>query len=122
MAERQPLSLHRLPEHRQSSDRRHGREVIMISEGIGASVLRKEDFRFLTGRGRYTDDINRPDQTFAVIVRSPRAHARIRSIDTAKAKAAPGVVAVFTGADYAPDKIGGIPCGWFIKSKDGSPM
>src|SRR5512139_3191123 len=87
--------------------------------GIGASPKRKEDFRFLTGRGTYTDDINRPGQTYAYILRSPHAHAEIVKIDTAKAKGMPGVVAVFTGADY--DK-GGVPCGWQIHSKDGSPM
>ncbi len=87
--------------------------------GIGASPKRKEDFRFLTGRGTYTDDINRPGQTYAYILRSPHAHAEIVKIDTAKAKGMPGVVAIFTGADY--DK-GGVPCGWQIHSKDGSPM
>jgi len=87
--------------------------------GIGAAVKRREDFRFLTGRGNYTDDINRPNQAYAYILRSPYAHAAINKIDTAKAKAAPGVVAIFTGADY--DK-GGVPCGWLIHSKDGSPM
>src|ERR1700741_3822773 len=87
--------------------------------GIGAAVKRREDFRFLTGRGNYTDDINRPGQTYAYILRSPHAHAKIGKIDAAKAKAAPGVVAVFTGADY--DR-GGVPGGWQIHSKDGSPM
>src|SRR6185369_13272369 len=87
--------------------------------GIGASVKRKEYFRFLTGRGTYTDDINRHGQTYAYILRSPYAHADIVKIDASKAKAAPGVVTVLTGADY--DK-GGLPCGWQIHSKDGSPM
>ncbi len=67
--------------------------------GIGASVRRKEDKRFLTGKGTYTDDINRPRQLQAFLLRSPHAHAKIGAIDTAAAKAAPGVVAVFTGAD-----------------------
>ncbi|MBL9035645.1 MAG: hypothetical protein JNN33_12835, partial [Rhodospirillaceae bacterium] len=66
--------------------------------GIGASVKRKEDFRFLTGRGTYTDDINRPGQAYAYILRSPHAHAEIVKIDTAAASAAPGVVAILTGA------------------------
>src|SRR3954453_9940040 len=87
--------------------------------GIGASVKRKEDFRFLTGRGTYTDDINRPGQTYAYILRSPHASADIVKIDTGKAAKAPGVVAILTGADY--DK-GGLPAGWQIHSKDGSPM
>src|SRR5262245_64833829 len=94
----------------------------MNDQGIGASVRRKEDFRFLTGAGNYTDDINRPRQTYAYILRSPHAHANIRKIDVSAAKKAPGVVAVFTGADYAADKKGGLPCGWLVKSKDGSPM
>ena len=90
--------------------------------GIGASVKRKEDFRFLTGRGTYTDDINRPHQTHAHIVRSPHARAQIKGIDATAARAAPGIVAVFVGADMQADGVGGLPCGWQIHSKDGSPM
>jgi carbon-monoxide dehydrogenase large subunit len=89
-------------------------------EGIGASVRRKEDLRFISGHGNYTDDINRPGQLHAIIKRSDRPHAKIVSIDTVAAKAAPGVVAVFTGADTSA--LGGIPCGWQIHSKDGSAM
>ncbi|BBE72884.1 xanthine dehydrogenase family protein molybdopterin-binding subunit [Oharaeibacter diazotrophicus] len=91
-------------------------------EGIGARVTRKEDKRFITGKGRYTDDIVLKDTTYGVFVRSPHAHARIVSIDTAAAKAAPGVVDVLTGADLAGDRIGGLICGWMIHSRDGSPM
>ena len=91
-------------------------------EGIGASMRRKEDHRFLNGRGNYTDDMNQPGQAHAVMKRSDRPHARILAIDTAAARAAPGVVAVFTGADLDADGIGGVPCGWQIHSKDGSPM
>jgi aerobic carbon-monoxide dehydrogenase large subunit len=91
----------------------------MSSTGIGAPVRRKEDARFLTGRGTYTDDINRPGQVHAFILRSPHAHAEIKGVDTAKAKAAPGVLAVYTGGDM---QVGGLPCGWLIHSKDGSPM
>jgi len=94
----------------------------MGAEGIGAAVRRKEDFRFLTGRGNYTDDINRPGQTHAYFLRSQVAHATIGKIDTAKAAKAPGVVAIFTGADFAADGKGGLPCGWLVKNKDGSPM
>src|SRR5665811_2177119 len=94
----------------------------MAFEGIGASVRRKEDVRFLSGRGHYTDDINRPGQLYAYIKRSDRPHARIDGIDTKAAAAAPGVVAVFTGADLAAEEIGGLPCGWQIHNKDGSPM
>jgi len=91
-------------------------------EGIGASVRRKEDLRFLSGRGQYTDDINRPGQAHAYMLRSPHAHAAIRSIDIAAARAMPGVLAIFTGADLAAANVGGIPCGWQIHNKDGSPM
>ena len=87
--------------------------------GIGASVRRVEDQRFLTGLGNYTDDINRPHQTYAYILRSPHASAKIRGIDTKAAQAAEGVVAVFTGADM---ECGSIPCGWLVNSADGSPM
>ena len=93
-----------------------------IFEGIGASVRRKEDLRFLSGRGHYTDDMNRPGQTHCVLKRSDRPHAIITSIDTSAARAAPGVVAVFTHADLDADGVGGVPCGWQIHSKDGSPM
>ena len=91
-------------------------------QGIGASVRRKEDHRFLAGRGQYTDDMNRPGQTHAIIVRSDRPHAWIRGIDAAATRVAPGVVAVYTGADLQADGVGGVPCGWQIHSKDGSPM
>ncbi len=94
----------------------------MSATGIGAAVRRKEDFRFITGNGQYTDDINRPGQTYIHFVRSPHAHAKIKSIDSAEAKGMPGVVAVLTGADLANDKIGNLICGWAITSKDGSPM
>jgi carbon-monoxide dehydrogenase large subunit len=87
--------------------------------GIGAAVRRKEDFRFLTGQGTYTDDINRPGQLYAFLLRSPHAHAELGAIDTAAANAAPGVSAVFTGADL---QVGGLPCGWLVTSKDGKPM
>jgi carbon-monoxide dehydrogenase large subunit len=91
-------------------------------EGIGASVPRREDRRFLLGKGRYTDDLVLPEQAWAVFVRSPHAHAAIRSIDTSRALAAPGVLAVLTGEDVAADGLGGLPCGWLIKNKDGSNM
>jgi len=94
----------------------------MTENGIGAAVRRKEDFRFITGRGRYTDDINRPGQLHAFILRSPLPHARVRDIDTRSAAACPGVVAVFTGSDMAADGVGGLPCGWGITQKDGSQM
>ncbi len=94
----------------------------MSEQGIGASVRRTEDQRFLTGRATYTDDINRPGQKYAYILRSPLPHARIKSLDVSAAQAAPGVVAVFTGADMVADGVGGLPCGWLVHSEDGSPM
>ncbi|HET6196863.1 MAG TPA: xanthine dehydrogenase family protein molybdopterin-binding subunit, partial [Acetobacteraceae bacterium] len=94
----------------------------MPFEGIGAAVRRKEDVRFLSGHGNYTDDINRPGQLHAFIRRSDRPHAKINSVDTSAAAKAPGVVAVYTGADMAADNVGGLPCGWQIHNKDGSPM
>ncbi|WP_420995837.1 xanthine dehydrogenase family protein molybdopterin-binding subunit [Cupriavidus sp. 30B13] len=89
---------------------------------IGAPVRRKEDYRFLTGNGQYTDDIVLPQQSYGCFVRSPHAHARIRAIDKTGALASPGVIAVFTGDDIAADKVGGLPCGWLIHNIDGSPM
>src|SRR5262249_47747161 len=94
----------------------------MSATGIGAAVRRKEDFRFITGRGQYTDDVSRAGQAFAVFVRSPHAHARIKKVEDAAAKPMPGVLAVLTGAELADDKIGNLICGWMIHSKDGSPM
>ena len=94
----------------------------MTSTGIGAPVRRKEDFRFITGKGQYTDDINRQGQAYAYFLRSPHAHATIKSIDASAAKAKAGVLAVLTGDDLAADKVGGLICGWMIHSKDGSPM
>ena len=86
----------------------------MSETGIGASVRRKEDFRFLTGKGRYVDDLNRPGQVYASFVRSPHAHAKVAKVNTDAAKKAPGVVAVFTGADMAADNVGSLPCGWVV--------
>ena len=94
----------------------------MSATGIGAAVRRKEDFRFITGTGHYTDDEVRPGETRAVFVRSPHARAKINSIDASAAKKMPGVVAVLTGAELAADKVGNLICGWMITSKDGSPM
>jgi carbon-monoxide dehydrogenase large subunit len=87
---------------------------------IGKSVRRVEDKRFTTGKGQYTDDIVLPHQTYAVFVRSPHAHARIKKIDAGKAKKMPGVVAIFTGADLA--EVNGVPCGWQVNFKNGDQM
>src|ERR1700744_4618819 len=89
---------------------------------LGASVKRTEDIRFITGKGRYTDDINRPGQAHAYFLRSPHAHANLRAIDVSQAAAMPGVLGVFTGDDLTADKVGGLICGWMIHSKDGAPM
>jgi len=91
-------------------------------QGIGAAVRRKEDRRFLTGRGCYVDDLHKPGELWAQIVRSPLAHARIRKLDLAEASGAPGVVAIFSGADMQADGVGSLPCGWLIHSADGTPM
>jgi carbon-monoxide dehydrogenase large subunit len=87
---------------------------------IGQRVERVEDARFLTGRGQYTDDISLPGQSYAVFLRSPHAHARIKSLSTTAAAAAPGVLGIFTGEHFKA--VGGLPCGWLINNIDGSPM
>jgi len=91
-------------------------------EGIGARVVRKEDRRFITGKGRYVDDIKLQGMTYASFVRSPHAHARVKEIDSSAALKMPGVVAVLTGKQLVEDKIGNLICGWAVTSKDGSPM
>jgi carbon-monoxide dehydrogenase large subunit len=95
---------------------------MMGIEGVGARALRKEDKRFITGRGRYVDDIRLHGMTYAAFVRSPHAHAKVTAIDIAPALAMPGVVAVLTGRELVDDKIGNLICGWMIHSKDGSAM
>src|SRR5574340_655317 len=124
----QPLPLHGLPQHRQGGaagccrDGQVKEHAMGANESgyIGQSVKRREDRRFLTGAGQYTDNVTLPRQTHSYFLRSPHAHAKIRSIDTSKAAKAPGVVAIFTGADL--EGVGGLPCGWLIHSKDGTPM
>ncbi len=93
----------------------------MSEHGMGASVRRKEDYRFLTGNGHYLDDMVRPRQTFACFVRSPHAHAKIRGIDTSSAASAPGVIGIFTGKDLEADGVGPLICGWGITDKNGEP-
>ncbi len=89
---------------------------------IGARIQRKEDYRFLTGAGQYTDDINLPNQASAAFVRSPHAHAVVKKINVENAKKSPGVLAVYTGAHLAAAKVGGLPCGWLITDVNGQPM
>src|SRR5262245_66109173 len=80
---------------------------------IGKSIKRREDPRFITGRGTYVDDVKLPGTTFAAFVRSPHAHARIKQIDTAAARKHPGVVAIFTGKDMTG--VNSLPCGWLLR-------
>jgi len=89
---------------------------------IGESLRRKEDYRFLTGAGQYTDDVQMANMTHAYFVRSPHAHAHIKSIDIKAALAAPGVIGIFDGKDVAGDSINGLPCGWLITDTSGQPM
>ncbi len=86
---------------------------------LGASVKRREDPRFITGKGNYTDDLKLPGMTYAAFVRSPHSHARIGAIDTAKARAYPGVVAVFTGKDMTG--VNSLPCGWDLRKDKNIP-
>ncbi len=88
--------------------------------GIGASTKRREDLRFLTGRGKYTDDINLQNQTYAHFVRSDVAHGTINSINASAAEAMPGVARVFTAKDF--EGVGGVPCGWQVTDRHGQPM
>jgi carbon-monoxide dehydrogenase large subunit len=99
-------------------------ETIADSEetGIGSSVRRREDLRFITGNGNYTDDINQPGQLHAAFCRSPYPRARINGVDCEEALSVPGVVAVYTGQELVDDGLGDLPCGWLVKSKDGSDM
>ncbi|GHE06202.1 carbon-monoxide dehydrogenase [Defluviimonas sp. 20V17] len=87
---------------------------------IGPATKRREDLRFLTGKGRYTDDINIRGQAYAQFLRSNVAHGRIRGVDTAAAESMPGVIRIFTGKDF--EGIGGLPCGWQVTDKHGQPM
>ena len=86
---------------------------------FGKSIKRREDPRFITGRGQYVDDVKLTGMTYAAFVRSPHAHARIKGIDTSAAKAHPGVVAVFTGADMAG--VNSLPCGWDLRKDKNVP-
>src|SRR5438067_11906581 len=98
-----------------------------VSTGIGQPVRRREDLRLLRGAGRYSDDVNLPGEAYAVMVRSPHAHALIGRIDTAAARAMPGVLAVLTAADGAADGLNPLPniansppAAISIQNKDGS--
>ncbi|MBY6049844.1 xanthine dehydrogenase family protein molybdopterin-binding subunit [Vannielia litorea] len=88
--------------------------------GIGASTKRREDVRFLTGKGKYTDDININNQTYVYFLRSDVAHGTLNNVDTSAAEGMPGVIRVFTGKDF--EGIGGLPCGWQVTDRHGEPM
>ena len=88
--------------------------------GIGAPSKRREDIRFLTGAGNYTDDINVAGQKYVYFLRSTVAHGNLTKVDTSAASSMPGVHRIFTGDDFA--EVGGLPCGWQIHSRDGEPM
>src|SRR6056297_3503234 len=88
--------------------------------GIGASTRRREDVRFLTGTGNYTDDINLHGQAYVHFLRSDVAHGRLNDIDTSAAEAMPGVIRIFTGKDF--ETAGSIPCGWQVTERFGNPM
>ena len=88
--------------------------------GIGASSKRREDVRFLTGSGQYTDDINVNGQAFVHFLRSNVAHGKINNIDVSKAASMPGVVRIFTGTDF--EGVGGLPCGWQVTDRHGEAM
>jgi carbon-monoxide dehydrogenase large subunit len=88
--------------------------------GIGASTKRREDVRFLTGNGRYTDDINLRGQAYVFFLRSDVAHGKLTSVDTSAAEGMDGVVRIFTGKDF--EGVGGMPCGWQVTDKHGQPM
>ena len=90
-------------------------------EGIGARVARKEDKRFITGKGKYTDDVRLHGMTYAAFVRRPHAPAKVKTITITAAKKMPGVVGIFSGKDIE-GKMGGLPCGWLINNPDGTPM
>src|SRR5262245_8960510 len=118
---RQFVSLHRLPEHREGGAIRSredecgaGRDKVMHKTspevgGMGHAIKRKEDLRFIQGRGNYVDDISLPRMVYGQLVRSPYAHARIRNINLAKAKAVPGVLAIVTGEDLAKANLAWMP-------------
>ena len=93
-----------------------------LPKSFGSSVKRKEDRRFITGRGRYTDDLSLPAQTYAAFVRSPFAHANIQAVEVDAARQMDGVIAVLTGDDLRDSGLGALQCGWMIHSRNGTPM
>ena len=96
--------------------------IALQKYGVGQPVRRKEDDTLVRGKGKYTDDFSLPGQAYAWIVRSCHAHGIIKGIDTAAAKALPGVLGVWTGADLASAGYNPFTCGLPLKSRDGSPL
>src|SRR6266849_2101518 len=96
--------------------------IALQKYGVGQPVRRKEDDTLVRGKGKYTDDFNLPGQAYAWMVRSSHAHGLIRSIDTTAAKAMPGVLGVWTGADMEAAGQGPFTCGLPLKNRDGSPL
>ena len=105
---------------RTEKEKENREESMPKDHGIGASTKRREDVRFLTGKGRYTDDISLPGQAYVYFLRSDVAHGRLNKVDTSVAQNMPGVVRIFTGADF--EGVGGIPCGWQVTDRHGNPM
>ncbi len=93
----------------------------MPDGSVGQAVKRREDQRFLTGKGRYVDDLHRQGELAAVFVRSTHAHATVRNVDKSAAMQSPGVVAIFVGSDMEEDSIGSLPCGWTVTDRHGEP-
>src|SRR4029453_9751473 len=89
----------------------------MSTRIFGSGIRRREDPRLITGKANYTDDYVVPGMCYAVMLRSPHAHARLKQIDTSRAKNAPGVLAVFTGADIEGD-LNPVPCAWLVPNSD----
>src|SRR3979490_618954 len=96
--------------------------IALQKSGVGQPVRRKEDDTLVRGKGKYTDDFNLPGQAYAWIVRSSHAHGIIKGIDTSAAKAMPGVLGVWTGADLASGGYGPYTCGLPLKNRDGTPL
>src|SRR4051812_29549494 len=96
--------------------------IALQKYGVGQPVRRKEDDTLVRGKGKYTDDFNLPGQAYAWIVRSPHAHGIIKSIDTAAARAMPGVLGVWTGKDLDAANYNPFTCALPLKNRDGSPL
>ena len=96
--------------------------IALQKYGVGQPVRRKEDDTLVRGKGRYTDDFDLSGQAYAYVVRATHAHGVIRGIDTAAARAMPGVLGVWTGTDLAAAGYGPFTCGLPLKNRDGTPL